>query len=90
MNSMNDELKKTLQSLRTEIEKLGEGEQESKKRLEQLVKDIETKIKSPEDIDQHSNLVHEVKDSVAYFEVNHPKITEFLNDIMIKLSNMGI
>ena len=90
MNSMNDELKKTLQSLRTEIEKLGEGEQESKKRLEQLVEDIETKIKSPEDIDQHFNLVHEVKDSVAYFEVNHPKITGFLNDIMIKLSNMGI
>ena len=45
---MNEELTKTLQSLRTEIEKLGEGEQESKKRLEQLVEDIETKIKTDE------------------------------------------
>ena len=90
MSAMNDELQKTLQSLRAEIEKLGEGDQESKKRLEQLVEDIETKIKSPEDIDQHPNLVREVKDSVASFEVSHPKITGFLNDIMIALSNMGI
>ena len=47
MNSMDDNLKNTLQSLRAEIEKLGEGEQESKIRLEKLVEDIETKIKSP-------------------------------------------
>ena len=43
MNSMDDNLKNTLQSLRAEIEKLGEGEQETKIRLGKLVEDIETK-----------------------------------------------
>lgn len=90
MNSMDDNLQNTLQSLRAEIEKLGEGEQESKIRLEKLVEDIETKIKSPADIDHHPNLVHDVKDSVAHFEVSHPTVTRFLNDIMMALSNMGI
>ena len=87
---MTDNLKDTLQSLRAEIEKLGEGEQESKVRLEKLVEDIETKINNPEDTDHHSNLVRDVKDSVTHFEVSHPTVTGFLNDIMIALSNMGI
>jgi len=90
MNSMDDQLIKTLQSLRAEIENLREGEQESKKRLEQLVSDIETKINSPADSDHHSNLVRDVKDAVGYFEVSHPTVTGILNDIMIALSNMGI
>jgi len=90
MNLMHDQLQKTLHSLLAEIEKLGESEQESKKRLEQLVEDIETKINNPEDIDHHPNLVQDVKDSVAHFEVSHPTVTGFLNDIMIALSNMGI
>lgn len=87
---MNDNLEKTLQALRIEIANLAEGEQESKKRLEKLVEDIETKIKSPEDMDHHSDLVLDVKDSVAYFEVSHPTVTGVLNDIMMALSNMGI
>ena len=86
MNPMNDELQKTLQALRSEIAELGAGELEHKKRLEQLVEDIETKIDSPE----HSNMVQDVKNSVAHFEVSHPKITEVLNDIMVSLSNIGI
>ena len=87
---MKDQLIKSLEALRAEIEKLSEGDKESKIRLEQLVADVETKINHPEDLDHHSNLVQDVKNSVAHFEVSHPAVTGFLNDIMIALSNMGI
>lgn len=87
---MNEKLVEILNSLRAEIENLEMDEKDSKARLEKLVADIERRMDRPDDLDQHTNLIEDVKDSVTYFEVSHPTVTGILNDIMMSLSNMGI
>ena len=87
---MSKKLKETLQRLRAEIKNLETEEKESKERLDKLVADIEMKIDRPDDRDHHSNLVEDLRGSVAHFEASHPTVTGVLNDIMMALSNMGI
>lgn len=87
---MNEKLVEILNSLRAEIENLEMDEKDSKARLEKLVADIERRMDRPDGLDQHTNLIEDVKDSVTYFEVSHPTVTGILNDIMMSLSNMGI
>ena len=71
-----------------------EGEQidnpETKKRLTSLLENIEQKVDYAGISDEHETLVEEVKDAITHFEVEHPRITGILNEVMMTLSNMGI
>ncbi|MGH8544177.1 MAG: DUF4404 family protein, partial [Gammaproteobacteria bacterium] len=38
----------------------------------------------------HEDLVANVQGAIRHFEVEHPRATAILNDIMVALSNIGI
>lgn len=79
-----------LEELRKEIEKLEVGDQTAKEHLASLVENIENRLESPESGEEDHDLVEEMKDAVTQFEVEHPRITGIINDIMMTLSNVGI
>ncbi len=71
-----------------------EGEQlenpETKERLASLVENIEQNVDFSGSGDEHQDLVEDVKDAITHFEVEHPRITGILNEILMTLSNAGI
>jgi hypothetical protein len=84
------ELTEALNRLRAEIGALDTADEISRRKVQALVEDLEKKIKSPEDREIHESLTEQLKDSVLHFEVSHPRLTAVMNDIMVRLGNMGI
>lgn len=83
------EILETLEQLRAQIAAM-DADGASKARLQSLVQGLEQKLRTPADEDHHLHLVEEVKDAISYFEVEHPRLTGILNDLMLALSSMGI
>lgn len=84
------EINAALGDLRKEIEQLEVDDQATKARLSTLVENIEQRLESSESDEEHHDLVEEMKDAVTQFEVEHPRITGIINDLMMTLSNAGI
>jgi len=83
-------LNDALGELRKEIERLEIDNQAAKDRLASLVENIEQRIESSGGGAEHHALVEEMKDAITHFEVEHPRITGIINDIMMTLSSAGI
>ncbi len=78
-------IKETLGELRSQSTQLDNTE--SSHRLESLVASIETSGGLRE---KRHGLIEEIRSAIEHFEVEHPRIAEDLNRILIALSNMGI
>ncbi len=84
------ELHEPLERLRTEIGKLGDEDEAIRQRMKRLVTDLERRLESSEEAEQEAHLVDGLRQNVERFEVEHPRLTAVLNQIMVELSNMGI
>jgi hypothetical protein len=80
----------SLQTLRSEIGALDVGDEEARRRLERLVADIETRIKDSNGAVADDTLTGGLKAAILNFEVSHPRIAVLMNDVLEKLSAMGI
>jgi hypothetical protein len=84
------EIVPALTDLRAEIEQLDKADAATRERLEELVNRLEQQLTAAE-LGQHQlHLVEDIKDAITEFEVEHPRMTGILNDIMVTLSNLGI
>ena len=83
-------LSEALETLRAEIDALDENDSESRAKLEQLLMDLEERLKQPRDTGNDNDLADQLKESMLHFETSHPALTGILNDIMIKLSSIGV
>jgi len=52
--------------------------------------DLEENFHSLEGSEHRVHLVSDLKEAISEFEVEHPRLTGILNDIMVALSNLGI
>jgi len=84
------DLQEAIKRLRTEVENLADDEINAKRRLRDLISDLEQQLKSPGDSAHERSLVSGLQQSIEQFEVEHPRITGVLNHIMVTLANMGI
>ena len=83
---MSDEkLELLLTRLREEVAALEAEGVRASPRLHTLVDDIERQIKA-----QEEGVTGELRRRVETFEVEHPRVTAILNDVMVTLSNLGI
>ncbi len=87
------QLKEQLANLRALVNEIGAQKPESLKpeslaRLNRLVSDIEERIEGGGGT--RPDLADTVRDAIRHFEVEHPRATAVLNDIMVTLGNMGI
>ena len=83
-------LREHLESLREQVNDLGAGKPESIERLNRLITDIESQLENRGDQAQREDLIANVQGAIRHFEVEHPRATAILNDIMVALSNIGI
>ncbi len=85
-----NELHEPLERLRAEIGKLGDEDEAIRQRMKRLVTDLERRLESSEQAEHEEHLVDGLRQNVERFEVEHPRLTAVLNQIMVQLSNMGI
>lgn len=80
-----EQLEHLLTRLREELATLESTSAQAQPRLRELIDDIERQIAA------HSEgVTGDLKRRVEAFEVEHPRVTAILNDVMVTLSNMGI
>jgi hypothetical protein len=82
-----DQLRKDLDALRAERDRLEGMAGPSRERLNQVIADIERRLDQP---DEDDNLVERLRDELAHFEVEHPTVAAALESVMNTLSNAGI
>ena len=88
---MSDEqLRQSLEDLRSELERLEAEEAQIRERLGALVAGVEVQLAKPEDAAHHQSLSQDLRQSISQLEVSHPRTTAILNEIMVTLGNMGI
>ena len=83
-------LDELLASLRREMNALDVRDQDARQRLDHLIVDIETRVKNPTGAAGDDGLGGQLKASILKFEVSHPRLAGVVNDIVDKLSAMGI
>jgi len=83
-------LDELLSTLRSEIHSLDTGDEEARRRLDVLVLDIGTRVKNPNGGVADEKLTGQVRASILNFEASHPRIAGLMNDVLEKLSAMGI
>jgi Domain of unknown function (DUF4404) len=79
-----------LSTLRREMNALDVADRDARERVDRLIRDIETRVKDPDRVDADEGLGGRLKASVVKFEVSHPRLAGVINDIVDKLSAMGI
>jgi hypothetical protein len=83
-------LDELLRNLRSEIRALDIGDEDARHRLDRLVLDIESRSAQPRGSAADETLTGQLKASVLKFEVSHPRLAAVMNDVLEKLSAMGI
>jgi len=87
----NSELHSLIRQLKSEIARLGPADGEARARLQALVAEVEERIVSTQDDDgSDEDLIERLREAVERFEVEHPRATGILNNIMVTLGGMGI
>lgn len=85
-----EELRKSLEQLRSEVGRLKGGNELIKQRVDRLISDLEHQLECPDDTGHRVTLIESLRKLTQQFEVDHPQVTGILNHIMVTLSNMGI
>jgi hypothetical protein len=83
-------LDELLSALRREMNALDVGDRETRQRLDRLILDIETRVKDPNPVAVQAGLGGQLKASILKFEASHPRLAGVVNDVVDKLSAMGI
>ena len=83
-------LDELLNSLRREMDALDVGDEDVRQRLDRLILDIETRVKNPHGVAADEGLGGQLKASILKFEASHPRLAGVINDVVDKLSAMGI
>lgn len=79
-----------LAELRSQIDQLAASDSAARIRLESLISDIEDNVHLLESGEHQVHLIGDLREAISEFEVEHPRLTGILNDIMVALSNLGI
>ncbi len=79
-----------LSSLRSEIQALDIGDEEARRRLDSLILDIGASIERPNGAVSAETLAERLKSSILSFEGSHPRLAVLMNDLLEKLSAMGV
>jgi chromosome segregation ATPase len=85
-----EQLEHALKRLRSELDDLDQGPGEANAELHALITEVEGQLDSLELGNDDTSVADKVKNYIEQFEIEHPRVTNILNEIMVTLSNMGI
>ncbi|MDF1836330.1 MAG: DUF4404 family protein [Planctomycetota bacterium] len=83
-------LRESLEQLRREINGSGLGRGPALDRLNGLISDLETKLDGDKEDPPEGGLVDAVKESIGHLELEYPRTTRILNQILTTLGGAGI
>jgi len=83
-------LDELLAALRREMNALDVGDEATRERLDRLIVDIEGRAQNPQVVAGGEGLGGQLKASILKFEASHPRLAAVVNDVVDKLSAMGI
>lgn len=83
-------LRAKLEELRAEVNALSAGQSASREHLNTLITDIERRLEAQADEGHHARVLDGLRAAVSRYEVEHPRATGILNDILVALGNLGI
>jgi hypothetical protein len=83
-------LYESLKRLRSEIDSLAISDARAKERLDQLVSDVEASVEPRGAAPADDTLTERLKTSILTFESSHPRLAALINDVLEKLSAMGV
>ena len=84
-----EKIQESLDRLKQEVGKLNVAQAADKKRIQQLIAELERRMEAPGALDQEG-LIDQIDDTLKELEVEYPTITGILNGIATTLSNYGI
>ncbi len=85
-----EDLTALAERLRAEIDNLDEAGPEALERLSALHAELEQRLAHPREDNQDETFIESLKAGIETFEVEHPRATGILNQVLQTLSNMGI
>lgn len=85
-----EELKKSLQELQIELEKIHFDNVTTKEDISDTLVKLEEKLREESFMSGDEFLVEQVKESLENFEGEHPKITELMGKVSDLLAKIGI
>lgn len=83
------DLKNLVNLLRTELDRARTGDPEALSQMGPLLADLEQALAQHEG-SHVAGLRERLEGHVREFEVEHPRLTAILNDVMVSLGNLGI
>jgi uncharacterized protein (UPF0335 family) len=92
------ELSEALEELRLEINATDPSDGAAKERLNQLISDIERRVQRSREsgaeeraeAEHADTLLDNIRDAIKQLELEHPRATTLLNQIMMTLGSAGI
>jgi len=81
---MND-LHASLDRLRAELKQLESGDAAARQHIEQLLTEIESHVAGAGGVQQRRTVAANISDTIRRFEVEHPKVTAYLEEIAAAL-----
>jgi hypothetical protein len=82
------DLKQLVTQLREELQRARAGEPQALSHMTPLLEDLDAALASPDA--PSASLSERVDAHIREFEVEHPRLTAILNDVMVSLGNLGI
>jgi hypothetical protein len=86
----NQELRKLLEQLHSEIEHAESIEDSDREQLRHLAADIGDLLARSRGAKVQASVLERLEDSIGYLEASHPTITQTLSRMLETLSNAGI
>lgn len=83
-------LDQSLRTLRSEIEALDIEDGDARRRLDGLVREIEANVANADGTVADDRLTGGLKAAILKFEATHPRLAVLMNEVLEKLSAMGI
>jgi len=85
-----EEISRTLELLRAELERLDAGNAPVRTRIAALIRDIERQLDASDEFDDGQSIFDRLAGILEDFEADHPRITGIVSKLSTTLSNMGI
>ena len=84
------ELRKTLQELQIELEKINFENEDHKNKVDQSLAELERKLRNESFMSGDEYVIHELKESLEHFEQTYPNLTSIFSRIADSLAKIGI
>ncbi len=84
-----NKIRELLEQLQGELDQMGPQDVKGRELLENITSDINSLLQDP-NIQTDDSVLKSLQDSIDHFNIEHPKLTMALSEIMSILSNAGI